>query len=554
MKAGKLLWIILPLFFAGCRASDPTDTPVADLLLFNGNIITVDSQFTIAEAIAIRDGTILGVGSAQDMEAFGGDRTRRVNLGGKTVTPGFIDGHPHMLAMNDVSLTDVQSVEDILGVVSNEAEKRQPEEWIILEPPGAPPFHFHMPEQLVEGRFPTREELDQAAPENPVYMKSSDFHEAPTSIFNTRALEALGITPGSSPIDYVEVVRERDGTPSGYVIGNLAYFSQSPLRNRLVAIAPRYSLEEEISELQRDMARYNAAGVTAIYEGHGMSGHTIDVYSELGKRDAMTVRSYLVKTIDTAKPIEAIADDLDEMSDFAGDGSGDDLLRVGGIGVGFGDNVGFGAGLMRQPYISLYGQRWDGLQLVSDDKLYAIAHRAAERDIRLNVQASGGKAIDTILGIFDRVNREIPITSKRFVIVHSQFPSEQNMRDAARLGVIPTTVTNFLWGQGNAYIKYYGQESANQAVPLKSWLAYGVPVVQSTDYGPSDGDVHLVAVHREKKTDGPEKPWARRRASRANRRSVSIRSTAPGSLLAQTRSVRWKKESWRISWSWIGTL
>lgn len=486
MKNPKIILAILACVALGMMVPGQAGSESADLVLLNGKIITVDERFSIAHALAIRDGRIIAVGSARDVEKQAGPATQRVDLRGRTVTPGFIDGHPHLFGVEDISLADVTSVKDIVQVAAREAAQRRPGEWIILEPPGEPPYHFHIPERLAEKRFPTRQELDEAAPQNPVYLKSSAFHERPTAVFNSRALEALGITKDSGPIKGVEVVRQSDGTPTGEVIGNLTYFSQSPLRDKLWAIAPKPSFEAQLAELKRDMADFNAGGLTAIYEGHGMPESTIALYNELWQRGEMTVRSYLVKTINTFKPIEAIKADLDNMAAFRGPGFGDTFLKLGGICIVFGDNVGFGAGFMREPYVGPGGQTWQGLQLVPDDKLYEIARAAAERHLRVNVQASGGKAIDIVLGVFDRINKEIPITDRRFVIEHCQFPSEQNMKDAARLGVIPTTVTNFLWGQGNAYIKFYGRELANQAIPLKSWLRHGVPVVQSADYGPHE--------------------------------------------------------------------
>lgn len=465
-------------------AADEGD--LADLLLFNGNIITVDDQFSVAEAIAIKGDRIMAVGRHDELQRHIGTGTLQVDLEGRTVTPGFIDGHAHLFGMNDVPLTGVRSVQDILDVVTAEAARSEPGEWLIFEPPGEPPYYFHMPDRLKEKRFPTRAELDAAAPHNPVFIKSSDFHERPTSLFNSLALERLGITRDSGPIEYVEVGREQDGTPTGEVFGNLSYFSPSPLKYRLWSLARKYTLDEQVEELRRDMAEYNAGGVTAIYEGHGMPDDTIEVYRELHERGGLTVRSYLLKTIDTPAPVEAIEEQIAGMQEFAGLGLGDDMFRVAGVAVVMGDNVGFGAGLMHEPYTGLYGEEWTGLQLLEDEKLEAIARAAARHDIRLNVQASGSLAIEKVLAAFDAVNRDIPITEKRFVIEHCQFPSEQAMKDAARLGVVPTTVTNFLWGQGNSYIRFYGRERANQAVPLRSWLEHGVPVVQSTDYGPND--------------------------------------------------------------------
>jgi predicted amidohydrolase YtcJ len=466
--------------------TSPVRVGEADLLLFNGKIITVNSSFSIAQAVAVRDGRIIAVGSNKEVERYAGPATRRINLRHQIVTPGFIDGHPHLFGIEEIPLTEVKSVKDILAVVSDAVAKRRPGEWLVLEPPGEPPYYLHMPESLLEKRYPTRQELDQAAPQNPVYIKSSPFHQRPTAIFNRLALESLGITRESGPIKGVEVIRESDGTPTGQIVGNLSYFSRSPLRDRLWAVSSKPDFEHQLAELKRDMRRFNAGGVTAIYEGHGLPETTIALYNELWNRGEMTVRAYLVKTIKAANPMETINADLDNMAAFRGAGFGDDFLKVGGICIEFGDNVGFGAGFMREPYVGAEGRKWQGLQLISEEHLYEIARAATDRKIRVNVQASGGRAIDITLSVLDRINRETPITDRRFVLEHCQFPSEQNMKDVVRLGIIPTTVTNFLWGQGDAYVRFYGGELANQAIPLKSWLAHGVPVALSTDYGPHE--------------------------------------------------------------------
>jgi predicted amidohydrolase YtcJ len=100
------------------------------------------------------------------------------------------------------------------------------------------------------------------------------------------------------------------------------------------------------------------------------------------------------------------------------------------------------------------------------------------------VQCAGGAAIDKILGMYDEIDREIPIRGKRWVIEHCQFPSPENMATCRRLGVIPTSTTNFLWLYGSIYVRSFGRELAQDAIPFKPWLEAGVPVVQSTDGKP----------------------------------------------------------------------
>ena len=130
------------------------------------------------------------------------------------------------------------------------------------------------------------------------------------------------------------------------------------------------------------------------------------------------------------------------------------------------------------------GTMWHGVQLTSDETFKAILWNAARANLRVQVQCAGGAAIDKILAMYEEIDREIPIRGKRWVIEHCQFPSPENMATCRRLGVIPTSTTNFLWLYGSVYVRSFGRELAQDAIPFKPWLEAGIPVVQSTDGKP----------------------------------------------------------------------
>ena len=237
------------------------------------------------------------------------------------------------------------------------------------------------------------------------------------------------------------------------------------------------------------MRAFNAVGITAIYEGHGIPKGPQRAYLDLWSRDRLTVRTYFVISYPVAIYNDPVARGrlIEETALYAGgDGFGDDLLKFGGLGFSFDSATAIGASLMRQPYNGARGYPWTGIQLTSDDNFAGILKQVAKAGLRVQVQCAGGGAIDKVLGMFAEIDREVPIKDRRFVIEHCQFPSIDNMIACRDLGVIPTSTTNFLWNYGSVYLKSFGPKLSADAIPFRTWLDQGVPVAQSTDGRPYD--------------------------------------------------------------------
>jgi predicted amidohydrolase YtcJ len=174
--AGASLGTVMPVQAqAQALPASPVARP-ADLVLKNGKIITVDKGFTIAQAIAIAGERIMAVGPDAEMVAHTAPTTRVVDLKGRAVIPGLVDGHAHMdregLKTVYPPLGRVRSIRDIQDRIAELARNKRAGDWIVTMPIGDPPYYWDVPDILAEKRWPTRQELDAAAPHNPVFIRS----------------------------------------------------------------------------------------------------------------------------------------------------------------------------------------------------------------------------------------------------------------------------------------------------------------------------------------------------------------------------------------------
>src|SRR4051794_2075528 len=256
----------------------------ADLILTNGKIITVDPAFTIAQAIAIAGDRILAVGPDAAMAAMAGPATRVVDLKGKAVIPGITDGHAHMdrEALRDVfpALGPVRSIRDIQDRIAELARAKQPGEWIVTMPIGDPPYYFDVPERLAEKRWPTRQELDAAAPENPVFIRSIWGYWRGTfslvSFAHTPALQQAGLTRDTvSPVPSLAIEKDSNGDPTGIFVEQ----EMQPITELIwFREATQFTHADRMKALPGSTRLYHSFGTTSVFEGHGAATELLRVY------------------------------------------------------------------------------------------------------------------------------------------------------------------------------------------------------------------------------------------------------------------------------------
>ena len=262
------------------------DDKSPDIVLHNGKIVTVDSEFSIVQAIAITGDRILATGDDADVLPLASPETRRIDLGGRTVVPGLIDGHPHMDSWRGrfPRLAGSRSMADIQAHVARAVADAEPGAWVVLQLLADP--ETRAPACFEEGRYPIRHDLDPVSPDNPVWIRGT--YTTP-SIVNSRALELAGITRETpQPERLAPILDWRSGNTvpspggeiekdpeSGEPTGVLRDFDSLIARAttaRLWELVPRPTLEACISNLEDKVREFNRLGLTGIYEGHGPRG------------------------------------------------------------------------------------------------------------------------------------------------------------------------------------------------------------------------------------------------------------------------------------------
>jgi predicted amidohydrolase YtcJ len=472
-------------------APAPTQIPAqaatgpADLILANGKIITVDSASTVAQAIAIAGDRILAVGSDATMAALSGPATRVLDLQGKAVIPGITDGHAHMdrEALRNVfpALGRVRSIRDIQDRIAELASAKQPGEWIVTMPIGDPPYYFDLPEILAEKRWPTRQELDAAAPDNPVFIRSIWGYWRGTfplvSCANTEALRRAGITRDTvSPVDTVRIEKDANGDPTGvFVEREMAPVAELIWFRQAAAFTPA----DRLRALPQSARAYHAFGTTSVFEGHGAATELLRTYKRADREGTLTMRTALAFSPNWQAAGRApLGPFVEAWAGWLGEpGFGSDWLKMSGLYVHVGREAADDVRARAAPYTG-----WAGFNsnhgLPRDQAKELLLHCAAN-DIRAVMIGSSN------LDLYDEVDREIPLQGRRWVISHISTVSPRDIERIVRMGLVLTTHTNnYLYKGLHAQAQRLPPERHGEIVPLRSLLDAGVKVSLATDNVP----------------------------------------------------------------------
>lgn len=460
-----------------------------DVALINGSIITVDDANTIAEALWIRDGRIAAVGDTATVLEHCGD-AKRVDLQGNSVTPGFIDTHGHIALFGldelKVQLDGALTRDAILERIAAAARGAQAGDWLITTPIGTGPYYLDFAALRDAGELPHATELEAAAPHNPVYITAPTNRVPNSALLNYRALAAAGIsadTPTNAPI---EIVLDAAGAMTGELRG-----AMQPLYNphafyaRIADVIPPATYADVREGIRRLAPQFAAGGTTTLLEAHLTHPRELRAYKELLERNELPLRIFFTFEIDGGAAPEAIERELETLQFAAGNGFGDARLKVAGISAGLDGPYWHGAAVHDRAYPGPFGEPVMPTTLMPPATYREVVRMAMARGLRLHTECAGRGSIEIALAALRDANAGQSIRERRFVIEHCEFPTAAQIALCAELGVIPTTSTNFIWGKGEeVYRERLGEDVAGMAIPLRAWLDAGVPVCQSTDWGP----------------------------------------------------------------------
>ncbi len=477
----------------------------------NGQVLTLDRQFTKHSAIATCGNRILATGSDAEMLALPDKTVEIVDLAGRTIIPGLIDAHAHMdregLKTVYPSLQGATSIDDILQRIEALVKKTPPGEWVVTMPIGNPPSYWSPLDGLKERRWPTRHDLDRVSPRNPVYIRPIwGFwrHKLPlVSIANSAALAVCGIDrKTASPAPSVVIEKDEDDEPNGIFVEDTF---MSIVELTLLRPSGGFTKNDRVEALERAMMIYNSFGTTSVFEEHGAAGELIAAYRALRDKGPMQVRANLLFSPSWSMVGDAPVGDLLGTwgAWLAGAGLGDDYLRVGGLyalleqeGDGPRSPLENRLRASASPYTGWAGFHFDaGLPR---DKLKATLIAAARNNIRC------AALTPDIIDLYEEVNRVVPIRDKRWIVGHISTLSKDQIAKIRDLGLCVTTHTNrYIWRTGAKTLQEVGPEQENTISPLADLRDAGVIFCLATDNVPVSMFYPIwQSVARKERTEG----------------------------------------------------
>ena len=424
-----------------------------DLILYNGRISTQETAQPEVEAVAIRDGRFLAAGANHAILSLGGPLTRRVDLAGRRVFPGFIDAHAHPWASGLDALKkvacDKTSIEEILIALKARAAETPPGAWVqgYLYDDGKTP------------RLLTRADLDSAVPDHPVIVAHRGGH---TAFVNSAAFSLAGVTTGTPDPPGGRFERDAGGEFTGRVADKAL--------DAMLAKVPDDSTRED--------HRRAVALISKLYASHGITSACeadtspagLQAYQDARESGDLLYRAYCHMDVNYLdRYIEA----------GIHTGFGDSMVRIGAVKQFADGSISERTAWLAEPYIGMPG--YTGLEVGTRESLYEHSRKAWLAGFQLATHANGERAIDRILGVYEQLQRESPRRDPRFRIEHCTVVTPELIARMRSLGVVPIPFAGYVNFHGDI-LHYYGDERTQRMFAYRWLIDAGLRPPSSSDY------------------------------------------------------------------------
>ena len=447
----------------------------ADLILFNGKVVTMNQKLETAQAVAIQGDKIIAVGTDEQILAKAEAKTEKIDLRGKAVIPGLTESHSHITGAAESEFFEEiyipTSVEDLLRYTAKKAETLKEGDWIY--------FRNTYPTRLREYRFPTLKELDAAAPRNPVFVDGAYAGQA-----NSYAMKIAKIDENTPQPPVGEIVKDpATGKPTGL------FLRAQSLVTRHYAGSRKLTHEQRLEALRKLTRNYNQLGITSVIEG-GTTPDAVSAFNALYSRGELTLRmSYTIRP-DITKPKEEIVKQVNSL--IALIKTPEDWGKLHFLKAWVDGGILTGTALMREPYGatgSLHRQvfghtdpKFKGV-ITSDLETYTKAAEVAyELNLQMTAHCIGDGALDVLFDSYKRVNAKHPIKNRRWSAIHGDFTDETMMRWMAENGVMNIAQIAWFYKDGDILAKILTERTVKSFYPFKTMERLGVMAIGGSDH------------------------------------------------------------------------
>jgi predicted amidohydrolase YtcJ len=433
-----------------------------DLMLTNANVITMDTQGARAEAVAVQWDRIFRTGTSGDIRALATAETQTIDLGGKTVLPGFIDTHNHLSFYGYlVSSADcrassgVTSIDDMIDRLRAEADKTPTGEWVK----GWGYAHY----QLKENRPVTREDLDRASTEHPILVIQVSGHAA---VVNSRALETFGYTKDTPDPPGGAIRRDpKTGEPNG-ILDETAATDQINMLFMQEAMA--WPVERLMEMIETAIRHYNETGITSLHDAY-VAPQILQLYQAMDRVNRLNLRIYTMN-------IDIGADTLLNAGIVLGYGT--PMVKVGPVKMFMDGGMSNRTAAVSQPY-----QDSDelGIYMNPPETIHERIEKFHNAGYQIAVHAQGDEAIGHLLDAYEDVLGKKSDNPLRHRIEHCGNITEEQIKRAAAMNILVSSQPLFFSHVGDGFLAAFGPERGHRLYPYRTLINHGIRVAGASD-------------------------------------------------------------------------